>query len=429
MASKTINTRCCVVGGGPAGMMLGFLLARGGIDVVVLEKHADFLRDFRGDTIHPSTLELMHELGLLAEFLKLPHQKLATLSARVGGTEVQAVDLSHLPAHCPFIAMMPQWDFLEFLADHARRYPSFRLEMRTEASDLIEQDGVIAGVTARTLEGTIDVRADLTIGCDGRHSTLRDRARLKVEELGAPMDVLWFRVQRHPEDATDTALVILPGHILVSINRGEYWQCAYVIPKGTADRVRSLGLAQFRESVVRIMPIFRDRIQEIADWDAVKLLTVRVDRLSQWYRRGLLCIGDAAHAMSPVGGVGINLAVQDAVAAANLLYRPLQSGSVGEDALRAVQQRREFPAWLTQRGQIFIQNRVIAGVLGEPDAIKPPLVLKLLQHVPFLRRIPARVLGMGFRPEHIATPDVMPAPATEHKRPVSDFARDGNRLA
>jgi 2-polyprenyl-6-methoxyphenol hydroxylase-like FAD-dependent oxidoreductase len=422
MASKTINTRCCVVGGGPAGMMLGFLLARAGIDVVVLEKHADFLRDFRGDTIHPSTLEIMHELGLLAEFLTLPHQKLPTLSARVGGMEVQAVDFSHLPVHCPFIAMMPQWDFLDFLADHARRYASFRLEMRAEASDLIEEDGCIAGVAARTPEGAIYIRADLTVGCDGRHSTVRDRARLKVEELGAPMDVLWFRIHRHREDPADTALVISPGHVFVSINRGEYWQCAYVIPKGTAEHVRSAGLAQFRESVARIIPIFQDRTQEIADWDAVKLLTVRVDRLSQWYRRGLLCIGDAAHAMSPVGGVGINLAVQDAVAAANLLYRPLQSGSVAEEVLRAVQQRREFPAWLTQRGQIFIQNRVIAGVLGETDALKPPLVLKLLQRVPFLRRIPARLLGMGFRPEHIATPDVMTAAATEHERPVSDVA-------
>jgi 2-polyprenyl-6-methoxyphenol hydroxylase-like FAD-dependent oxidoreductase len=415
VASRTINTRCCVVGGGPAGMMLGFLLARAGIDVVVLEKHADFLRDFRGDTIHPSTLELMHELGLLAEFLKLPHQKAPTLSARVGGTEVQAVDLRHLPVHCPFIALMPQWDFLDFLADHARRYASFRLEMRAEASDLIEKDGVIAGVTAHTPEGAIDVHADLTVGCDGRHSTVRDRARLKVEELGAPMDVLWFRIHRHPDDPGDTALVMSPGHVFVSINRGDYWQCAYVIPKGTADHVRSGGLAQFRASVARIMPIFGDRVQEIADWDAVKLLTVRVDRLPQWYRRGLLCIGDAAHAMSPVGGVGINLAVQDAVAAANLLYRPLQSGSVGEDALRAVQRRREMPAWLTQRGQIFIQNRVIAGVLGESDTLKPPFVLKLLQNVPLLRRIPARLLGMGFRPEHIATPDVMAAPAPEHR--------------
>ncbi|MBO0756998.1 MAG: FAD-dependent oxidoreductase [Bradyrhizobiaceae bacterium] len=411
MASKTINTRCCIVGGGPAGMMLGFLLARAGIDVVVLEKHADFLRDFRGDTMHPSTLELMHELGLLAEFLKLPHQRLPTLSARVGGTEVQAVDFSHLPVHCRFVAMMPQWDFLDFLADHARRYASFRLEMRAEALDLIEEDGVIVGVTGRTPEGTIDVRAHLTVGCDGRHSTVRDRARLRVEELGAPMDVLWFRIRRQPEDPADSALVLSPGHVFVCINRGKYWQCAYIIPKGTADHVRQGGLVQFRESVARILPIFHDRVQEITDWDAVKLLTVRVDRLLQWYRRGLLCIGDAAHAMSPVGGVGINLAVQDAVAAANLLYQPLLSGRVGEDDLRGVQQRREFPAWLTQRAQVFIQNRVIAGVLGKPDALKPPLALKMLQHVPFLRRIPARLLGMGLRPEHIATPDVMAAPA------------------
>jgi 2-polyprenyl-6-methoxyphenol hydroxylase-like FAD-dependent oxidoreductase len=279
---------------------------------------------------------------------------------------------------------------------------------------LIEEGGKITGVKARTPEGAMDVDADLTIGCDGRHSTVRERARLKVEELGAPMDVLWFRIRRHPEDPADTALVMSPGHVFVSINRGEYWQCAYVIPKRAAEEVRSHGLSSFRESVARIMPIFHDRVQEIADWDAVKLLTVRVDRLSQWYRPGLLCIGDAAHAMSPVGGVGINLAVQDAVAAANILYDPLRSGRVGEDALREVQQRRQFPALLTQRGQIFIQNRVIAGVLGQSEALKPPLVLKLLQHVAFLRRIPARLLGMGFRPEHIATPDVMAAPAIAH---------------
>jgi 2-polyprenyl-6-methoxyphenol hydroxylase-like FAD-dependent oxidoreductase len=414
MAAKTIETRCCIVGGGPAGMMLGFLLARAGIDVVVLEKHADFLRDFRGDTIHPSTLELMHELGLLNDFLKLPHQELPTLTARVGGMEVKAVDFSHLPVHCPFIAIMPQWDFLDFLADNARRHANFRLEMRAEAFDLIEEGGTIGGVRARTPGGVMDVDAVLTIGCDGRHSTVRECARLKVEELGAPMDVLWFRIRRRPEDPADTALVMSPGHVFVSINRGEYWQCAYVIPKGAADEVRGRGLPSFRESVARIMPFFHDRVEEIADWDAVKLLTVRVDRLLQWYRAGLLCIGDAAHAMSPVGGVGINLAVQDAVAAANILYGPLRSGRVGEDALREVQQRRQFPASLTQRGQIFIQNRIIAGVLGESEALKPPIVLKLLQHVAFLRRIPARLVGMGFRPEHIATPDVMAAPAVAH---------------
>jgi 2-polyprenyl-6-methoxyphenol hydroxylase-like FAD-dependent oxidoreductase len=325
---------------------------------------------------------------------------------------VTAVDFTHLPVQCRFIAFMPQWNFLDFLADHARRYPNFRLEMKAEACDLIEDAGRITGVRARTPEGDVDVRAPLTIGCDGRHSTVRERARLKVEELGAPMDVLWFRMPRHQRDPDDTELVFLPGRVFISINRGDYWQCAYVIPKGGAEDVRQRGLDQFRSDVAQTIPFFADRGQEIGDWDAVKLLTVSVDRLEQWYRPGLLCIGDAAHAMSPVGGVGINLAVQDAVAAANILWEPLRSGRISDDSLQRVQRRRQFPARLTQRGQILIQNNVIAGVLGKSETLKPPLPLTLLQHVPMLRRIPARLIGMGVRPEHIATPDGMAGRAT-----------------
>ena len=403
--AETLNTRCCIAGGGPAGMMLGLLLARAGIDVTVLEKHADFLRDFRGDTIHPSTLELMHELGLLTEFLKLPHSTAPTLKGRYGNLELTIADFRHLPTQCKYIALMPQWDFLNFLAEHGRRYPSFRLLMQAEVTDLIEQGGRVAGVRATSPKGDLAIKAPLVVGCDGRDSTVRGKARLEVEELGAPMDVLWFRLTRQPGDPDDTMGIFLSGRIFVMINRGDYWQCAYVIPKGSVEEVRRKGLERFRAGIEQAEPLFKGRAGEIADWDQVKLLTVAVDRLKRWHREGLLCIGDAAHAMSPIGGVGINLAVQDAVAAANILAEPLRGGAVGDDVLQKVQDRREFPTRVTQRLQVFLQNSVIRNALVSDGELKPPLFLKLLRNFPLLRRVPARVLGLGIRPEHVQTPE------------------------
>ena len=400
-----LTTGCCIVGGGPAGMMLGYLLARAGLDVAVLEKHADFLRDFRGDTIHPSTLELMHELGLLTDFLALPHQEAHCLKGSIGGFEFIAADFSHLPTRCKFVALMPQWDFLNFLGAQGARYPGFRLLMRTEATDLIEEQGAVVGVRASAPDGEREVRAPLVVGCDGRHSLTRQKAGLEVEDFGAPMDVLWFRMRRKGGDPDDTMGVFEAGRILVAIDRGDYWQCGYVIPKGSFEELQRAGLAEFRARLARTMPVFADRVGEIAGWGDIKLLTVVVDRLARWYRRGLLCIGDAAHAMSPVGGVGINLAVQDAVAAANILAQPLLSGTVDETALRRVQKRREFPTRIIQRGQVFVQQRVISNVLANTGRIEPPLVVKLLKRFPVLRRIPARIIGLGVRPEHIRTPE------------------------
>jgi 2-polyprenyl-6-methoxyphenol hydroxylase-like FAD-dependent oxidoreductase len=386
-------------------MMLGYLLARAGVDVVVLEKHADFLRDFRGDTIHPSTLELMHELGLLSEFLALPHQEVRELKAKFGGIELTFADFSHLPTRCKFIALMPQWDFLNFLRERGRRYPGFRVIMKAPATDLIAEDGTVIGVRADTPEGVLELKAPLVVGCDGRHSLVRQKARLEAENFGAPMDVLWFRMRRKLGDPDETMGLFEAGHIFIMINRGDYWQCGYVIPKGSFEEVRRGGLTQFCAQLARTMPLFADRVGDHTSWDQIKLLTVAVDRLKRWYRRGLICIGDAAHAMSPVGGVGINLAVQDAVAAANILWQPLLAGKVGEDQLRQVQERRDFPTRMVQRAQVFIQERVITGMLGNRDEIKPPLVVKLLRAVPILRRIPARLLGIGIRPEHIRTPE------------------------
>jgi 2-polyprenyl-6-methoxyphenol hydroxylase-like FAD-dependent oxidoreductase len=399
------DTTCCVVGGGPAGMMLGLLLARAGVEVVVLEKHADFLRDFRGDTIHPSTLELMHELGVLEEFLRLPHRKVDRLGARFGATYYSFADFSHLPLTCKFVALMPQWDFLNFIAGQGRRYPGFTLIMQAEATGLLMDGERVAGVRAETPDGPLDVRAALTVGCDGRHSTVRREAGLVTDDIGAPMDVLWFRLSRKADDNLATGGVFDRGRIFVMLDRGDYWQCAYVIAKGSMDEVKRRGIEAFRAELAKTEPGIADRTAELADWKQIHLLTVTIDRLRTWHRAGLLCIGDAAHAMSPVGGVGVNLAVQDAVAAANALADPLYEGRDVTPLLGKVQERREFPTRMTQRIQVVMQNTVISGALKGGDDFRPPLPLRLMDRFPVLRRIPARILGLGIRPEHVETPE------------------------
>jgi 2-polyprenyl-6-methoxyphenol hydroxylase-like FAD-dependent oxidoreductase len=398
-----INTRCCIAGGGPAGIMLGFLLARAGVDVYVLEKHNDFLRDFRGDTIHSSTLELMHELGLLEEFLKIPHQKVLELAGQVGGETVTLADFTHLPTRCKFLALMPQWDFLNFIAEKGKAFSRFHLKMNAEVIDIVEENGLITGVRAKTPDGEIEIHADLIVGADGRRSTLRERAEMQVINLGAPMDVMWMRLSKLPGDPQQTFGHVEAGKIFVMLDREQYWQCAYVIPKGSADELRERGLAAFRQEIAQLSPFLGERVEELRDWKDISLLTVAVDRLSEWSRPGLLCIGDAAHAMSPIGGVGINLAIQDAVAAANILAPIFMEGRPSEAELAEVQRRREFPTRATQRMQTIVQNHVLARVLRSDQPISLPWPLRLFQRWPFLRRIPARIIGVGFRPEHIKT--------------------------
>jgi 2-polyprenyl-6-methoxyphenol hydroxylase-like FAD-dependent oxidoreductase len=375
-------------------MMLGLLLARAGIETLVLEKHADFLRDFRGDTLHPSTLEVLAELGLLERLLELPHDRVTEIAAQFGDHPLKIADFSKLPTRCGYIAMMPQWDFLDFLAREAARYPQFRLRMRAEVTGLIENGGRIAGVRA----GLEEIEASLVIAADGRNSTVRASAGLEGETLGAPIDVLWFRLSRKPADPQTSMGRFDTGAALVLINRRDYWQCGYVIPKGAADDVRSAGLPAFRATLARLLPWVASRVAEIADWEQVKLLTVQIDRLKQWWRPGLLCIGDAAHAMSPVGGVGINLAIQDAVAAANILSEK----DFSAETLKKVQRRREWPVRVTQRLQILAQDRIITRVLRSTGPLAPPVFFRLLNRFALLRRLPGRLIGMGVRPEHVA---------------------------
>jgi 2-polyprenyl-6-methoxyphenol hydroxylase-like FAD-dependent oxidoreductase len=406
MATQTIQVKCCIVGGGPSGIMLGFLLARAGIDVVVLEKHADFLRDFRGDTIHPSTLEVIHELGLADEFLKQPHQPVSRLIGWVLDRQITVANFEHLPVRSRFIAFMPQWDFLNFFASQGRRYPGFKLLMQTEVEELIEAEDKIVGVRAKTPEGPLEIRADLVVGADGRRSVVREKAGLIIENLGAPIDVFWMRVSRLPTDPDASFGRFDQGKIIAVIHRGAYWQCGYVIAKGQAEVIRQKGLEAFQASVLKVLPFLQERVKELRSWDDVKLLTVRVDRLKKWYRPGLLCIGDAAHAMSPVGGVGINLAIQDAVAAANILTTPLLRRSLTENDLKKVQDRRALPAAVIQRIQVLVQNTIFASALTEGGWKNVPLPLRIMQRFPILQRLPGRFVGMGIRPEHIQTPAI-----------------------
>jgi 2-polyprenyl-6-methoxyphenol hydroxylase-like FAD-dependent oxidoreductase len=399
---EQIPTACVIAGGGPAGMMLGYLLARAGIDVTVLEKHKDFLRDFRGDTVHPSTLQIMLELGLLEKFLKLPHSKIRTANLEIGDRHFTIGDFGRLPTVCKFIALMPQWDFLDFLAGEAKAFPSFHLRMETEAKDLLIENGSVVGVTAAGKNGDLEIRAGLTVAADGRHSTLRDRSGLEVEDLGAPFDVLWLTLPVLDGDPVDLVGKVKGGQLFVMIYRTDYWQCAYLIPKDGFETIKADGLVKFRERLKQVAGFAAGRIDDaITDFDQVKLLTVMVDRLKNWARPGLVCIGDAAHAMSPIGGVGINLAIQDAVASANLLGPKLQKGVPSFDDLKTVQARREFPTKVIQAVQVAAQNLMLAPTLRTTQTPKPPLFVKLFDAWPWLRQFPARFIGMGVRPEHV----------------------------
>jgi 2-polyprenyl-6-methoxyphenol hydroxylase-like FAD-dependent oxidoreductase len=402
MATRPSSTQCCIAGGGPAGIMLGFLLARAGVDVVVLEKHADFLRDFRGDTIHPSTLTILDDLGLLEAFLELPHDEIQELTADVYGEIFTMADFRHVPAARQMLVLVPQWDFLDFIADRARRLPNFQLLMGTKAEGVVTQGERVTGLEARDADGNWRISADLVVAADGRHTTVRESAGLAVTDVGAPIDVLWFRLQRdaarHP---SRTGGIIRAGAMLVTLNRNSYWQCAFVIPKGSLEGLQAEGLERFRARIAAIAPYLEPELQELASWDAIKLLSVQITDLPRWYREGLLCIGDAAHAMSPVGGVGINLAIQDAVAAANRLAAPLRERRVSQADLDAIQRRRTYPMKLIQGMQVFIQDQVLSRIIGRETETRPPLPFRLLDAVPYLRRFPAWFIGVGPRPEHV----------------------------
>ncbi|MQA97124.1 MAG: FAD-dependent oxidoreductase [Streptosporangiales bacterium] len=406
--TRTENTTVAVVGGGPAGVMLGLLLARAGIEVTVLEKHSDFLRDFRGDTIHPSTLQLLDELGLIDEFLKLPHYKAYELAGETDSGRIRLADLKGLGStRYPYIAFVPQWDFLDLMTDIGRTYPTFRLVMKAEGHTLLTRGRQVTGVRYSDPDGEHELHADLVVAADGRDSRLRDEARLRPRDLGAPMDVAWFRISRKDTDPAGTFGKVTRGDFLVNINRGDYWQLAYLIPKDGYPQLVEAGIQTLRDRIARLLPFLADRTAaELRSFDDVSVLTVALNRLRRWHRPGLLLIGDAAHAMSPIGGVGINLAIQDAVAAANLLYPKLRAGTVTEADLARVQRRRTPPTVVTQGIQRFIQRRVIASVLGGgSDPVRVPAPLRLILSTGLPQRVTGQFIGVGVRPEHVRTPD------------------------
>ena len=402
----TLQVRCCIAGGGPAGMMLGYLLGRAGIKTVVLEKHADFLRDFRGDTVHPSTLMIMQELGLVDDFLKLPHSEIRAFAAEIGDTRVKIADFARVATPFKFVALMPQWDFLNFLAEKARRFPALKVVMSAQVTSLVEMAERVVGVKATTPDGPLEVRATLVVGCDGRSSTVRAASGLVVQDLGSPIDVLWFRVSKKPGDPEQVLGRLGADKMIVTIDRTDYWQCAYVIGKGGIERVHAAGLEAFKAAVADGAHFLSDRVDELKSFDDIKLLSVSVDRLTAWSKPGLLCIGDAAHAMSPVGGVGINLAIQDAVATANLLAAKLKAETLQDGDLDSVRRRRLFPVKVIQGLQVAVHNRVLKpAVSGARRSLKVPWPLKLLDSHAWLRRWPAQFLGLGVRPEHVHSPD------------------------
>ncbi len=409
--TEQIETGCCIAGGGPAGMMLGFLLARAGIEVVVLEKHADFLRDFRGDTLHPSTLDLMHEAGILDELLKRPHRRLSRFTAKMGDTEIILADFSRLSTRCRFVALMPQWDFLDFLSRRAQRYPGFHLRMQTEVTGLIEHNGRVSGISALGAGGPLEVRADLVIGADGRHSAVRRASGLPVCEVGSSIDVLWLRLSREENDP-QLILHFNSGRILATADRGDYWQCGLVITKGASEELQRNHICALRAEIAEVAPFLRNRLTELEGWKDVRLLTVRIDRLRRWYRTGLLCIGDSAHAMSPIGGVGINLAIQDAVATANILAAPLLAHRIGDQHLAAVQRRRAFATRVTQTFQVIIQKQLVERVLAGSNRNRPPWIQQVINASRPVRWIRGRMIGTGVRPEHIRTPDCLASAMT-----------------